>query len=296
MSPWGSHWCVMGFSKAFYRQAEQGMTVIETLIALTIGLTMLSALVGFFLKTSENIRLGEEQARNTARAQQVLARMVKEIKGSASEAPALFALSPNWHLLPALPYNALELTPYPATAGNVISPAVPAARKFLSQASPVDIYHKWYPKSQTESNSLVFYNIPPPGPGNTAQVERITYRLDTTLPGNVKLVREVQRPIYSTSTSFSSNPTPLRTVLAERVQLLQFTYPDFERAMQAQGSALDNQLNQIQSNQGYAALVEYLNTRFRQTIGIRLILGGAPLHATQYRKGIELTTEVRLRN
>lgn len=270
--------------------------MIEVLLALTIGLTLLSALVTFLINTSQNIRLGEEHARNTARAQQVLARMTKEIKGSASEAPSLFALSPNWTVLPALPYLALELTPYPVTAGSVISPAVPAARKFLSQATPVDIYHKWYPKSQTESNSLVFYSIPAPGPGHTAQVERITYRLDTTLAGNFKLVREVQRPVISSSTSFSASPTPQRTVLAERVQLLQFTYPDFERAMQAQGATLDSQLTDIQTNQGNAALVAYLNTQFRQTIGIRLILGGAPLNATQYRKGIELTTEVRLRN
>ncbi|MGE3727183.1 MAG: PilW family protein [Candidatus Sericytochromatia bacterium] len=278
------------------RLQEKGFSVIEMLIGLTIGLTMLTALVVFFMNTQKNMMLGQEHARTTSQAQLVLARMTKEIKGSASEAPSLFALSPNWASLPALPYTAVELQPHPPTAGVVVSPGVPAARKFLSQATPSDIYHKWYPNSSNESNSLVFYLVPPPGPGNTAVVERVTYRLDNTNPNNIKLLREVQRPVVGGSNSFQATPTPQRTVLAERVQLLQFTYPDFSRAMDSQGASLDTQLTDIQTNQGNAALVEYLNQQYRQVIGIRLILGGSPLNAGQFRKGIELTTEVRLRN
>ncbi len=270
--------------------------MIEMLVGLTIGLTMLTALVVFFMNTQKNMILGQDHARTTSQAQLVLARMTKEIKGSASEPPSLFALSPNWASLPALPYTAVELQPHPPTAGVVISPGVPAARKFLSQATPSDIYHKWYPNSSNESNSLVFYLIQPPGPGNTATVERVTYRLDNTDPNNIKLVREVQRPVVGGSNSFQTSPDPLRTVLAERVQLLQFTYPEFSRAMDSQGAALDTSLTTIQTNQGNAALVEFLNLQYRQVIGIRLVLGGSPLTAGQFRKGIELTTEVRLRN
>jgi prepilin-type N-terminal cleavage/methylation domain-containing protein len=275
---------------------QKGFSLMEMLVTLTIGLTLLSALVAFFMNTSKNMRVGQEQAQSTSQAQLVLARMTKEIKGSANEAPALFAVTPNWDLLPALPYSSFELQPYPVTAGAVIAPAAPAARKFSSQVVPSDIYHKWYPNSLNESNSLVFYMIPAPGPTNTAQVERITYRLDTTDAANTKLLREVQRPIVSGSFSFQASPVPVRTVLAERVQLLQFTYPEFDRAMQAQGAALDTQLTDIQTNQGNSALVEFLNNQYRQVIGIRLVLGSSPVAGSQGRKGIELTTEVRLRN
>ena len=264
-------------------------------MALTVGIVILSGLVGFLFKTSKNINLGQDQARNTSTAQQVLLRLSNDIRGAATQAPSLFALSPNWSTLPALPYTAVELSPYPDTSGSVAVPAVPAARRFASQAGATALTLKWYPNSASESNSLVFYRIPPPGPGNTATVERVTWRLDTSQAQNFKLVREVQSGIVSTSLSFQSNPTPQRTVLAERVQLLQFTYPDFERAIQAGGSTLDTSLTAIQTNQGYPALAQYLNSNFRQTLGIRLILGGAPRSSTQFRKGIELTTEVRLR-
>jgi Tfp pilus assembly protein PilW len=277
------------------RYSERGLGLIEVLLALTVGLVVLSGLVAFLLSTSKNMNLGQEQARNTSTAQQVLLRLSNDIKGAATQAPPLFALTPNWGVLPALPYTAVELTPYPDTAGSVVSPAVPAARRFTSQAGATALALKWYPNSTTESNSLVFYRVPPPGPGQTARVERVTWRLDTAQAQNFKLIREVQTPIVSGSLSFQSNPTPQRTVLAERVQLLQFTYPDFERAIQAGGTTLDTSLTAIQTAQGYPALARYLNTHFRQTIGIRLVLGGAARSATQTRKGIELTTEVRLR-
>ncbi|PIQ28203.1 hypothetical protein COW36_04805 [bacterium (Candidatus Blackallbacteria) CG17_big_fil_post_rev_8_21_14_2_50_48_46] len=280
----------------FYQHVQQGFTLIEALVALTIGLTLLSILIGFLLNTSKNIQLGQEQARSTSVAQLALSRITKEIKGSSIEAPSLFALTPNWPQLPALPYTAVEVYPYPTTAGTLTDPTVPAARKFFSQATPSDIYHKWYPNSADESNSLVYYAVPAPGVGNTATVERISYRLDTANPANYKLVREVQRPIIASSFNFQSSPAPIRSVLAERVQLLQFTYPEFERAMQAQGAALDTLLTNIQTNQGNAALISYINSRYRQVIGIRLIIGGSPLNATSFRKGIELTTEVRLRS
>lgn len=271
------------------RQAQRGISIIELLIALVIGLTILSAASAFLFRTSSTIKMGEQDTQNTSRAQQVLSRMSREIKAVSVAAPPLYLVSTPWASLPALPYSALELLPYANTAGSIDLPTVPAARKFASQVTPADIYRKWYPNpTGNESNSLVFYRAPAPGPGGTSTIERVTYRLLAT--GD--LLREVQRGILTSSNSFQTTPAPQRTVLAKGVLSIQFRYPNFEQAMNA---SLDNQLTTIQTNDGNAALNRFINDNFRKAIAIRIVMSGAVRGGTP-RPGVELSTEVRLRS
>lgn len=276
-------------NRASQAQRQRGISIIELLVALVIGLTILSAASAFLFQTSRTVQMGEQDTKNTSRAQQVLSRMSREIKGVSVAAPPLYNVSLNWANLPALPYSALELTPYLNTAGTVDLPTVPAARKYASQATPADIYHKWYPNpTANESNSLVFYRAPAPGPGGVSTIERVTYRL----LANGDLLREVQRPIVATSTSFQATPAPRRSILAKDVISIQFTYPNFEQAMNA---SLDSQLTTIQTNDGNPAVNRFMNANFRKAIGIRIVMSGAVRGATP-RPGIELSTEVRLRS
>ena len=249
--------------------AQRGITLVESLVAVVIGLGVLGAAAGFFIQTSRSIKMGQDSAENTAVAQQL-------------------ATTPAWDTLPALPYTAKELYPYPSTAGVVIDPAYPAARWFGSQSAS-DIYHKWYPNPDGGgSNSLVFYKAVPPGPGGTSTIERVSYRLDS----KNQLIKEVQRPLLSTSTSFQSSPTPERTVLAKEVQSIAFTYPVFERQMNA---ALDTQLTAMQTAQGAAATQSFISDNYRKIIGIRVVMQG-PRIGNKNKPGIELETEVRLRS
>ena len=232
--------------------------------------------------------MGQDSAENTAVAQQLLSRITREIKSASVLRPRLLATTPAWDTLPALPYTAKELYPYPSTAGVVIDPAYPAARWFGSQSAS-DIYHKWYPNPDGGgSNSLVFYKAVPPGPGGTSTIERVSYRLDS----KNQLIKEVQRPLLSTSTSFQSSPTPERTVLAKEVQSIAFTYPVFERQMNA---ALDTQLTAMQTAQGAAATQSFISDNYRKIIGIRVVMQG-PRIGNKNKPGIELETEVRLRS
>lgn len=264
------------------------MTILELLVSLVIGLGVLAAGLAFLNNTSRSIQIGQESAANTSVAQQALNRMVKELKGVHVANPSLMSITPAWTDLPALPYTALELYPYPATSGQVMDPAAPAARKFASQSTPLDIYHKWYPNPNgAESNSLVFYKAPATAPGNVSQVERITYRLQGD-----RLLREVQRPLSSSATSFVGTPAPLVTVLAKEVQQIQFTYPDFARQMTA---AVDTQLNDLLADEGNAVLQRHLNETYRKVIGIRIVMAGAQISGST-SAGIELQTEVRLRS
>ena len=116
---------------------------------------------------------------------------------------------------------------------------------------------------------------------------RVTYRLE-----NQNLLRETQTPILASSNSFQSSPAPRRTILAKDVMSIQFTYPNFEQAMNA---SLDTQLTTIQTNDGNAALNRFINANFRKEIGIRIVMGGATRGGTT-RAGVELSTEVRLRS
>ncbi len=269
------------------KQQERGISIVEALIALVIGLGVLSAGIGFFVKTTRTIQIGQENAENTAVAQQVLARMTREIKAAAVSQPRLFNATPVWSNLPALPYTAKELTPYPNTAGVVIDPAAPAARKFSAQSAS-GIENKWYPNPEAGgSNSLVFYKALPPAPGGTTQIERVTYRLDGT-----ELIKEVQRPLSASSNNFQNSPAPLRNVMAKEVSEIQFTYPIF---MQQMNAALDTQLTDIQTNQSPAEAQRFMNENYRKVIGIRIVMQGARI-GNDIKPGIELTTEVRLRS
>lgn len=273
------------------QQTQAGFTVLEAAVAALLGAIVLGGAIAFLNSSTKTMHIGQENTVITGKGQQALSRMTREIKSVNTNAPPLFNVTPDWATLPALPYTALELTPYPATAGVVLIPAVPAARFFATQTSPGDPYHKWYPNpdDQIISNSLVFYKAPAPGPGGTAQVQRITYRHDAS---RQSLVREVQVPLTASSTSFSSNPTPDVTVLSNRVKAVQFTYPSFEQAMTP---SLDSDLDALLSAEGNAVLQRFLNENYRKAIGIRLLMEG-PVHGNKSYGGVELTTEVRLRN
>ncbi|PKL77694.1 MAG: hypothetical protein CVV27_04815 [Candidatus Melainabacteria bacterium HGW-Melainabacteria-1] len=189
----------------------------------------------------------------------------------------------------------------------MVAPAVPAARRFLSQSGQTDMWRKWFPRPNgDESNSLVFYKAPAPGAGGTSQIERITYRLqqDTDAAGyrRSRLLREVQRPLTAASTNFGSNPAPIVTVLADEVQVLQFSYPIFEQQMTA---ALHTQWNLIEADPDPTKAIELLrtiNSNYRKVIGIRIVMGGARLgpeikgSTPPLSAGVELRTEVRLRS
>lgn len=267
------------------KHSQQGISVPELLIAVVIGVGLLGAGIAFMINTTRTLKLSEDNARNTSVAQQVLSKMTKELKGVPINSPPLYAVNIAWSTLPALPYDSLETTPnHPNTAGTVGLPSVPAARKFLSQSGATDIAHKWYPNpTGNESNSLVFYRAPAPGPGGTSIIERVTYRLLDR-----KLYREVQSPMAAGANSFYSSPTPVTTVLTDDVQLIQFTYPIFEQQMSA---ALDTQLLALAAVDRSA----FINENFRKVIGIRIVLGGGKIK-NQELKGIELKTEVRLRS
>lgn len=268
---------------------QRGFTLVEALMALVIGGVLLAAAMMFLNSTSKTIGIGEKNTKNTSTAQQALSRMVKEIKGMNVDTPPLYSVTPVWTTLPALPYNSLEIFPYPNTAGTVAVPTVPAARLFASQSSPADIFHKWYPNPNgNEANSLVFYKAPAPGPGGTANVERISYRLDD----QHRLIREVQRPIIAGSLAFQTSPVPERRILSEEVETIQFTYPQFERAM---NSTLDTDLTTLQTNEGYSALQVFINQSFRNIIEIRIVMQGGSSGGKDFQ-GVELKTEVRLRN
>lgn len=266
---------------------QRGITLVESLVALVIGIGVLGGAIGFFMYTSRTLKVGQESAENTSVAQQALSRLTREIKSASVARPRLFNATPVWDTLPALPYTAKELYPYPSTAGGVIDPAMPAARWFATQTG-TDIYHKWYPNADVGgSNSLVYYKAVAPGPGGTSVIERITYRLEDN-----QLVREAQRPLTATSTNFQSNPEPERTVIAKEVAEIQFTYPLLERQMNA---TLDSQLSTIQTDEGAVALQTFLNENFRKIIRIRLVMQGARI-GDDIKPGIELSTEVRLRS
>lgn len=275
--------------------------MVELLVALTLGLVMLSVVVAFFFNTSRTITMGQKQAQAQNKAELALQKMVQAIKGANTEPPPLFAFSPAWNQLPALPYMAGELSPYPTTSGIAVEPTVPAARKFAAQLSLTDKDHKWCPnpdQDPSESNSLVFYHAPQPGPGNTAQVERITYRLEATSPNQGRLIKETQRPITSASLNFASSPAPTREVIVDNVLSVQFTYPLLlDRLQQPSpvGSDFHDDLNTMQTTQGNDVLQGYLNQGFRKIIKIHLVIAGAERQGTPMR-GIELETEVRLRN
>lgn len=270
--------------KSIKQKIQRGMTIIEILIALLIGVVVLGAGIAFMLRSSKTIRMGTEQEKATSQAQLVLATLVKEIKGVNIDAPPLFSINPAWSALPALPYAGFELPVYPDTSSTVVMPAVPAARKFFSQTGAVDIYHKWYPNpTGNESNSLVYYKALPPAPGGVSNVQRITYRL----VGN-RLQREVQNPLTSTSLQFHANPVPQSRVLSNNVLVLQFRYPSFEQAMNA---TLDTQLTSLVEPDR----TKYLNENFRKVISIRIVMGGLTL-GSQNTPSVELNTEVRLRS
>jgi hypothetical protein len=119
-------------------------------------------------------------------------------------------------------------------------------------------------------------------------MERITYRL--TPEG--RLLREVQQPLTDASVSFTSNPTPSFRSLADDVAVVQFTYPEFERRLDA---ALESQLDDLLNDQGLAAQTRFINENFRKIIGIRLVMRGAQ-QGDKQTPGVELNTEVRLRS
>lgn len=266
---------------------QRGITLIETLVALVIGLGVLGAAIVFFIHTSRTLQIGQENAENTSVAQQLLSRLTREIRAASVSNPRLFSTTPAWDTLPALPYTAKELYPYPSTSGVVSSPAMPAARWFATQ-SGTDKFHKWYPNADVGgSNSLVYYKTAAPAPGGASVIERVTYRLE-----NNELIKEVQRPLSAASTNFQSSPKPERTVLAREVAEIQFTYPAFERQMNA---TLDAQLSTIQTDEGMAALQTFCNENFRKIIQIRVVMQGARI-GNDIKPGIELTTEVRLRS
>lgn len=269
---------------------QRGLTLIEILVALTIGVVVLGAAIAFLMNSSQLVRIGQDGTKNTTRAQQALNAMVKELKSVHIDKPILYPITPAWEDLPALPYGAFEFSPYPDTAGQVIAPAVPAARKFASQAGQTALHLKWYPNPDTpeESNSLVFYKAPAPGPGETSSIERITYRLSP----EGRLLREVQQPLSSSATRFASNPTPSFRSLADDVAVIQFTYPEFERRLDV---SLDGQLSTLLNDQGLIGQTRYINENYRKIIGIRLVMRGAQ-QGGKYLPGVELNTEVRLRS
>lgn len=269
-------------------RSQQGISLVEALVAVVIGIGVLGAAMGFFMQTTRTLKMGQESAENTSVAQQLLSRITREIKAASVLRPRLFNATPAWDTLPALPYTAKELYPYPSTAGVVMDPAYPAARWFATQTAS-DIYHKWYPNPDVGgSNSLVYYKAVAPGPGGVSVLERVTYRVDD----KNQLLREVQRPLLSTSTNFQNTPVPLRTVLAKEVQRIVFTYPVFERQMNA---ALDTQLTAMQVAQGAAATQSFISENYRKIIGIHVVMQG-PRIGNKTKPGIELSTEVRLRS
>lgn len=292
---------------ASIKLTQRGFTLIEVLIAMTLGLILVGAVVSFLLNSSQNIRQGQQQAESVSRGQQMLNRIVEEIKEAAIVKPPLFSLSVNWDILPMLPYGAFELYPYADTSGGTPTPVVPAARKFVSQVGEnLDPLLKWYPnpqKNMAESNSLVLYKTPSPGVGNLGVVERITLHLDRTDPDNGKLLREVQSPITGGgATKFQVSPVPEVRTMADGVEQIQFTYPEFEDAMHPDKSGpidpsgIHDRLNQMVTAQGEKTTQGYINQNWRKTIGIRLVMQGAVMPGGRRATGIELKTEVRLRS
>lgn len=263
---------------------QRGMTMVELLVAVVIGVVVLGAGVSFMLNAGKTMRMGTDQDKATSQAQLVLTNLVKEIKSAHIDVPPLYGVSPAWATLPTLPYAAYELSSYPDTSATVVMPAVPAIRKFFSQTGAVDIQHKWYPNpTGPENNSLVYYKAPAPAPGGSSNVNRITYRL----VGN-RLLREVQSPLTAASLQFHSNPLPVTRLLSDNVKVIQFTYPSFEQAMTV---ALDTQLTALTE----PARTRYINDNFRKVIGIRIVMGGLRLGG-QDTPSVELKTEVRLRS
>jgi prepilin-type N-terminal cleavage/methylation domain-containing protein len=285
---------------ASIKLSQRGFTLIEVLIAMTLGLILIGAVVSFLLNSSQNIRQGQQQAESVSRGQQTLNRIVEDIKESAIGAPPLFPIAVNWAQLPMPPYMAFELYPYADTSGLAATPTTPAARKFASQVGEnTNPLLKWYPNpvgNPVESNSLVFYKTPSPGVGSVGLVERVTLRLDRTDPNNGKLLREVQSPVGSGATKFQLNPTPEIRTMADGVELIQFTYPEFERAMAPDPAGLHDQLNQMVTAQGERVTQGYINQNWRKTIAIRLVMQGAVMPGGRRATGIELKTEVRLRS
>lgn len=282
---------------ASVRRLSRGLSLVEVMVAMVMGLMVLGATVAFLINTTKQVNQGKAQAEQASRAQQAMARMVTELKRVNTEGPVLFATGEVWTNLPALPsYSAVADCPvYSSLNGTVDLPTVPAACRFPAQSSINDKFHKWYPnpaQDPDESNSLTFYRTEAAGPGMTAPVQRIDYRLDKSDSQNYKLVRDVQTGV----TAANPNPTAKRRVLTDHVKLVQFTYPYFEREMQNNAN-LESQLLAVQTDQGQNGLNRYINQNFRGVVKIRLVLTGAQIGtSTKKALAIDLTTEVRVRN
>lgn len=283
---------------ASVKRFSRGLSLVEVMVAMVMGLMVLGATVAFLINTTKQVNQGKAQAEQASRAQQAMSRMVTELKRVNTEGPVLFATGEVWTALPALPsYSEVSDCPvvYSALYGAVDLPTVPAACQFPAQSGINDKFHKWYPNPDLgpdESNSLTFYRTEAAGPGMTAPVQRIDYRLDKSDSQNFKLVRDVQTGV----TAANPNPTAKRRILTDHVKLVQFTYPYFEREMQ-NNTSLETQLLAVKAAQGQNGLNRYINQNFRGVVKIRLVLTGAQIGtSTKKALAIDLTTEVRVRN
>jgi len=267
-----------------------GFTIIELLVAITLSLIVLSALIAFFFRGSKLIQIGQDQAKVPAMAQFVLNKMVKDIETGNTQVPTILGITEaTWKSLPALPYTSVELYPYPDTGGTITVPAVPAARKFANQVGINDKYHRWYPNPNSNSNenpapdrnsevsnSLVFYKV------ENANTFRITYRLDSFN----NFIREQQN---NPASSFTS-PAPDVQRLLGNVQYIQFTYPVFEQEMY-NNADFENNLNAMSPNDREV----YINQNYRKAIGIKISVLGATIGQNR-KKALELITQVMVRN
>ena len=266
------------------KKNSKGFTLVEMLIAIALSITVLSALIVFFFRSSKLINLGQDQAKIGAMVQFIMNKVVRDVETANTDAPVILNISDStWRALPALPYSDLESSNYSSVTGTVAIPAAPAARRFISQIGLTDKDHKWYPnpcqntspyKNNEDSNSLVFYKV------ENGTIYRITYR--KTLAN--KLVRERQS---SPSTSFYS-PVPEVQTLLENVNYIQFTYPVFQQEMNNNG-IFESTISSMTDADSY------LNKNYRKTIGIKLSVFGSSVGKTK-EKGIDLETQVRVRN
>lgn len=285
-----------------------GFTMIEVLVGLVLGIMVLGGLVLFLFQTSGGVQKGINHGQITSKAQQALDRMAGELKNANTEAPQLLdlgvTLSNDWANLPHLPYLRIEIVPYQNVSGSTVMPTAPAARHFLHQSSTSDPYHSWYPNPfenygesdqmyTLESNSIVFYKINRPAPGQSATVSRVTYRTlaDPNDASNLRLIREEQQPMTPTSNYFHNTPNPQTQVLAEQVLSMHFTYPDLIKHMEDTNGDYQDDLLAMNATDRE----EVLNSQFRKEIALRLVLKGAKV-GNERVKGIELKTEVKVRN
>lgn len=268
-----------------------GVTIVELLVAITLSLIVLTALITFFFRGSKLMQIGQDQARVPAMAQFVLNKMVKDLESANTQAPTILGITEvTWNALLALPYSSVELYPYPDTAGTITLPAAPAARKFSSQVGMTDKFHRWYPnpnpnanenpnpdKNSDVANSLVFYKL------DSGNIVRITYRIDSF--NNV--IREQQN---SPGTSFTS-PAPQVQRLLENVKYIQFTYPVFEQEMARTDIDFESTLYAMTTT----IRESYINQNYRKTIGIKISIFGATIGQTKI-KALDLATQVMVRN